>query len=351
MKIDLKKVIILTIFLLILVLLIIWTAYFCSVKNYLAEKQKEKQPEESNQEHCLADDEVASYEIKKNPTGGGIAEIFVKDKNGSQKRNSFNIEISSSEHYHPIEIHKCGAYAVRTFGYDYEKKTPMENYRRELWMYRYNGEGKSLISDFSKWSYENILGDFRVDPTETYVILERSYLGEEDYALIIKDLKTKEDAFVLPFQEIIDKYPDLVGSIGLREWTKDGRYFWGDIFVGANVLGFFRIDTLNWKTDIFEAPGNVMGGDALNFSTGYITVHPYNKWYGIYEVEQEEKEKMRKEGIGSEIYTESLITKKRYFVNKTDEPLWFFKPKWISKTELEYYLPSGEKKIYEIVEL
>lgn len=347
MKINSKKNITLTIFLLILMLLIIWTSHFYLIKNSPIEKQEEK----LNQEYCLADDEVVSYEVKKNPAGGGTVEISVKDKNNSQKKISFKIEISSSEHYHLVETHKCGAYMVRTFGYDYEKKMPMENYRREFWVYGYNGEGKSLILDSSKWSYENILGDFRVDPTETYVILERGYLGKDDYALIIKDLETEEDAFVLPFKEMIGKHPDLAGNIGFREWTEDGRYFWGDIFVGANVLGFFRIDTLNWKTDIFPAPENVMGGDALNFNTGHVTVHPYNKWYGVYEIEQVEKEKMRKEGIGSEIYIESLITGKRHFVDKTDEPLWFFKPKWISKIELEYYLFSGEKKIYKIVEL
>ena len=347
MKIDFKKIITLIVFLLILILLIIWTAYFCLVKNYPSEKQ----PKKLNQEYCLVDDEYVNYKVGKNPIGGGIAEISIKDKNNNQEKFSFRIEISSSEHYHPIEIHKCGAYVVRTFGYDYEEKTPIENYKRELWVYRYNGEGKALISDSSKWSYENILGDFRVDPTETYVILERGYLGKDDYAIIIKDLKTKEDAFIFSIQEIINKHPDLVGNIRLDGWSDDGHYFWFDIHVGAMRLGFVRIDTLNWKADIFPAPENVMGGDALNFNTGYVTAHPYNKWYGIYEIEQVEKEKMRKEGIGSEIYIENLVTKKRHFVDKTDEPLWFFKPKWISDTELEYYLPFGEKKVYETVEL
>ena len=208
-----------------------------------------------------------------------------------------------------------------------------------------------LISDLSKWSHENILGDFRVDPAEKYIVLEKGYFGKDDYALVIKNLETKEDTFVLPFKEIADEYPNLIGSFGLNEWTDDGRYFWGDIFVGANVLGFFRIDTLNWKTDIFSAPEDALGGDALNFDTGYITSHLGYIYFGVYELEQEEKEERRKKGIGTELYVGSLITGERYFVDKTDEPLWFFKPKWISETELEYYLPSGEKKVYEIGKL
>ncbi len=80
MKINSKKIIALIIFLLILTLLIIWIACFCLIKNPLPEKQEKKQVEELKQNYCLADDEVASYEIKKNPTGGGIAEIFIKGK-------------------------------------------------------------------------------------------------------------------------------------------------------------------------------------------------------------------------------------------------------------------------------
>lgn len=30
------------------------------------------------------------------------------------------------------------------------------------------------------------------------------------------------------------------------------------------------------------------------------------------------------------------------------EPLWYFKPKWLSETELGYTLPNGEKKVYKI---
>ena len=343
---------------LILILLIIWTAYFYSIKNPFPEKQLEK----SNQEYCLADDEVASYGIKKEEDltySETVVIISVKNKNTSLEKYNFKI-YNVRENYHPVEIHRCSVYVARRFNYDPEKSKQEYGYRTEIWQYKYDGKGiKLLLSSekdkdgIFKFYYSS---DFRVDPSENYIALE--YVGVKDgdlyspnNSIVIKNLKTKEDAFVLPFQKITDKYPDLVGSIGLREWTEDGRYFWGNIFVGANALGFFRIDTITWKADIFSAPENVMGGDALNFNTGYITVHPYNEWYGIYEIEQIEKEKMRKEGIGSEIYVESLIAGKRYFVDEIDEPLWFFKPKWISNTELEYYFPSGEKRVYEIVEL
>lgn len=52
--------------------------------------------------------------------------------------------------------------------------------------------------------------------------------------------------------------------------------------------------------------------------------------------------------IGTELYIENLFIKERRFIASTTEPLWYFKPIWISDTELEYELPSGEKKIYKI---
>lgn len=345
MKINSKKIITLTIFLLILSSLIIWTVYFCLIKNPSPEKQLEK----LNQEYCLADDEIANYVEKIEMP----VVISIKDKETKEEKYSFQIENADLKHYHPMELHRCGVYITRKFNYDYKKSKQDPGYREELWKYNYNGNGEMIIllTEKPKEYISYYSNDFRIDLAEKYIVFKHGYLGKDDYALIIKNLKTKEDMFVFSIQEMIDKYPNLVGSIRLDSWSDDGRYFWFDTHAGAMRLGFVRIDTLNWKTDIFPAPENVMGGDALNFNTGHVTVHPYNKWYGVYEIEQVEKEKMRKEGIGSEIYIESLITGKRHFVDKTDEPLWFFKPKWISKIELEYYLFSGEKKIYKIVEL
>jgi len=345
MKISSKKIIIATSFLSALVLLVVWIIYFYSIKNSLPEKQLEK----SNQEYCLADDEVASY-IEKTEMS---VRVSIEDKETKKEKLNFQIDNIDSKHYHPIELHRCGVYAIRKFNYDPKKSKQDAGFKVELWKYQYNKKGDDLIVLSEKGEDMVFKGyysyDFRVDPAEIYVVLERGYLGEDDYALIVKNLKTKKDDFVFPIKKMIDKYPDLVGSVRLDDWSDDGRYFWFDTHVGAIRLGFVRIDTTTWKTDIFPAPENVMGGDALNFNTGYVTVHPDNIWFGVYELEQEEKEKLRKEGIGSELYIENLFTGERYFIDKTDEPLWFFKPKWISDTELEYYLPSGEKKVYKII--
>ena len=349
MKIDSKKTIIAVIFLLVLILLTSGTVHFYQAKNSLPEEQIKKI--DQNTKHCLADDEVASYEIKKKENltySEATVTIFIENQNIDLKKYSFKIE-NIRKNYHPVEIHKCGVYVVRMFNHDPKKSKQDPGYREEFWKYDYSGKGEMIIllAEKPKEFISYYSPDFRVDPAEKYIVLEKGYLGADDYALVIKNLETKEDTFVLPFKKIADEYPDLIGSFRFREWTENGRYFWGDIFVGANVLGFFRIDALNWKTDIFPAPENTVGGDVLNFDTGYTTVHSGYIYFGVYELVQEEKEERRKKGIGTELYVESLITKERHFVDKTDEPLWFFKPKWISETKLEYYLPSGERKIYE----
>ena len=86
----------------------------------------------------------------------------------------------------------------------------------------------------------------------------------------------------------------------------------------------------------------------MNIEKGLITVHPGNVWYGIADVTEQEKAERRKQGMGTELYIENLLTKKREFVVKTNEPLYYFKPKWLSDTELQYEMPNGEKKIYKI---
>lgn len=314
-----------------------------------------KKPEkEFKSASCLTEDEMVEYKIenKKRISGDSeaLVQISVADKKTNFHKYRFQID-NVRKHYHPFEIYNCGVYITRMFNYDPRKEGNQEpGYKEELWKYNYDGSGKPLIlfAEKPKEFISYFSPDFRVDPSEHYIVLLKGYLGSLDYALVIKDLKTLEDAFVLPMTEIEKQNKEIIGNLELDSWTRDGRYFWAATHYGAVSLGFIRIDTQNWTSGIFPAPENVLGGDALNIENGYITAHPGNVWYGVEEIEQEEKAKRRKEGIGTELYIHNLFTGERQFIAKTDEPLWFFKPKWISESELEYESPSGEKNIYEI---
>ncbi|HAZ03916.1 MAG TPA: hypothetical protein DCY97_17355 [Marinilabiliales bacterium] len=292
---------------------------------------------------CLSEDEFAEYNISKKAENDGIADITVKEKMTNEEIFKFRIEISDSNHYHPIEMHQCGVYAIRTFGYDYKNKKNLEDYRRELWLYNYNGDGNSLLSDSAVWSYQNILGDFRISPDERYLVLQKAYFGSPDYAIVIKNIKTLDDIFVLPMLEIEKRNPDVVQDIIFNDWTRDGRYFWVHTHIGADTLGFIRIDNTDWSYELFKSPPDVLGGDKLNLENGWLTVHPGNIWFGISDFTKEEVAKRRARGMGTEFYIYNFFTKERRFIDKTDEPLWYFKPNWISDTELEYSVPSGER--------
>ncbi len=299
---------------------------------------------------CLGNNEVASYEDY-SATNVGTITVSVKNNEDNREISSFDVEDVLVTTYHAIQLADCSVYVSREFNFDFRRFKRLPGFSVELWRYNYDGLGEKLLvfrdESFSEnepsYSYA-----FSVDPTERFLVLRKAYFGHPDYSLVFKNLNTKEDVFILRSEEIYRNYPKIVGDFGIINWTSDGRYFWADIFEAANVNGYVRVDTQNWTYEILEAPKDVLGGDALNLENGYVTVHPGNVWFGIDVFEEEEKEKRRKEGIGTDLYIENLFTREKHFVVHTDEPLWYFKPKWVSATELQYTIPDGGVKVFSI---
>lgn len=304
-------------------------------------------------DRCLEKDEVADYNITIKEVPLAMVYISVQNKNTKKIINNFKIN-NIRKNYYPIEVHPCGIYVMRMFNYDPRKTEQEAGFKTELWKYDYSGFGKTIIllnEKNNEKTYESyFVSDFRVHTQETHIALLRGYLESSDYALIVKDLETLKDVFVLPIADVERENPDIIGDVGLKGWSRDGRYFWAGMAYGANTLGFIRMDIKTRSFTVFAAPKDVLGGDALNIEKGLITVHPGNVWYGIADVTEQEKSERRKQSIGTELYVESLFTKKREFVVKTDEPLYYFKPKWLSDTELQYELPNGEKKVYTVTQ-
>jgi len=302
---------------------------------------------------CLGEDEIADYPIDESYAKELKYPMFplsinIKDKKTNEIKFSFKID-NVSKATNALEMYKCNIYVIKVFNFDDIKGVPLPNYTTELWRYGYNGKGIKLLTLFKKeGDLENYTQSFRVSPDEKYIVLEKGYLGQEDYSLVIKDLKTKENVFVLSANSISKKYPNIVGVFDLLNWSDNNRYFWGSISEGAYVNGYFRIDTQNWKTDIFEAPDGAMGGSDLNINTGYLTIQPGQVWTGFSDIEEELKAQYKKEGKKSSLYIYNLFTKKKLLVAETEEPLWWFEAKWISDTELEYKMPNGEKMIYKL---
>ena len=304
---------------------------------------------------CLLENEFADYQIderyaKEIKIPKIPLVISVRDKNTKQEKFSFQID-NASKAVHALEMYKCNIYVIRVFNFDEKRGVPLPDYRTELWRFYYNGSGEKLIDLFKKEGAPDNYGqNFRIDPTETYLVLERSYLGNPNYALVIKSLETKEDVFVLTLDELIRKYFVTPASLGLGKWRDNGRYFWAVLFMGPRINAYIRIERDNWKVDVLPTP-NDYTGRILSSPTGeYIAYDNGPGFIGIDIIAQEIYNEWRKEGKKVSLFVYNLFTRDKIMLATTDNPEWDFKTKWISDTELEYYLPPGERKIYKINE-
>ena len=130
---------------------------------------------------------------------------------------------------------------LRKFNYDLTKSIQAPGYERELWRYNYNGHEESIFL----FAEKDALGvykaefnnDFRIDPDEKYLALERGYFGKDNYALVIKDINTLNDLLALNLKDILRQHPDIIpGNFELGIWTEDGKYLQGMIFQGRWTL-------------------------------------------------------------------------------------------------------------------
>ena len=319
--------------------------------------QPGKRLEKIGRSPCLAEREIVEYKIKENQDKSGMAMIIIKDKNTQNEKFNFLIEDINPKHYHPLEIHRCGAYVIKNINWEPQKTLQPIGFRKELWRYNYDKTYTKLLTlsevgphgDYNIPFYSD---DFRIDKNEDFIVFEKIYLEDDypNYALVIKNLKTSKDVFTLPLKDITKKYPFLEGNLNLINWSDNGRYFWGRTHIRANTLGFFRIDSTNWKYEILPAPKGTMGGDALNTELGYVTYDDGPPWTGDLDFAKMYQEEWKKKGKIVSFYLYNLFTKEQRILATTTDTMWSFQPKWISDTELEYELPTGEKKIYKINE-
>lgn len=297
---------------------------------------------------CLTDDEYADYEINKKINEVSSAVISIKNKSTNKVISSFKIEVPIPDHYHPIEFHKCGVYALRIFDYNYVTKATGENYRVELWAYDYNGRGMSLLRDPAKWSYQNVLNDFRIDPTEKYAVLEQPYLGSPNYALIIKDLKTSDTVFTLNLSDLLKQYPSIQqGSFDLGVWTDDGKYLWGSLYDGPFETAWYRIEAGTWKVDIFPPPPGIQSGveRAWNFG-GWIAYADITSFTGDSNVTNQIEQDATSQGQQKHLWLYNFFTKQKTLIVSVD-PSWHFDIN-LSETVLTYHLPGQATSTYTL---
>lgn len=334
--------------------LIITVAIFLAAIGAMALFMFEERADQNDivqKEQCLESDEEVVYSINRKLFISPV-DVVIKNKNNDKEIFRFVID-SALPVYDTVQPRKCALYVVRGFNFDYKRYQPLRGFRVELWRYKYNGEGELLLALAGEdnegkptvyYSYE-----YQTDFLEKLIALIEGYLGDVDkYAALMWDVESRKGIFPLKYTDIVSSHPLLEGNLGLEGWTKDSRYFWGRTFIGANVLGFFRVERDTWKVDILPAPEGTQGGDALNVENGYVTYNTGPGWIGIQEVAEEVYDEWRKEGKIVELYVYNLFTKEKTLLATSSDPSWWGGPRWISDTELEYELPDGEERIYKI---
>lgn len=307
---------------------------------------------------CLADDEVAEYRLVKNDklNKENRFTTIVKNKQTGDTVYQFDTEIFDIHHYYPVELQQCGVYYL--IGRNYERVQLKTYAGFESYIAKSDFSGRQSVvlklegnSTGFEQDYKSFYGrDFRVDPTEKYIALTQGYNGSEknkdnpqEYALVIKSLKaTSTDVFYLPYNKILADNPDLLGTIGFLEWSKDGRYYYATIFDGAYIQAWLKVDSTDWSYEIIEAPNRVLGGYPLNVETGWVPYIPDALWTGLDVMNEAMWDERKEEGKKAALSLFNIHTGEKRLIQKTDAPIWFgLGARWVSDDVLQYHLPSS----------
>ena len=200
-------------------------------------------------------------------------QVSVKDK----KSLVYSFEVENvPPNQDASEKRNCALYVLRYWDVDYASFKTGADARFEIWKYPYVETTAPELLIRTAWREGgvetfNYHSEFSISFDESYIALIHSYLGHDSYALHINNIETKENAVIAEMNKILVKYPDYIGDIELKGWTEDSQYFWFSIFDQADILAFVRVKVPDGTWELFPAPVGMMGGDAVNIETGWVT--------------------------------------------------------------------------------
>lgn len=308
---------------------------------------------------CLNANEKAVYEVMEEGRPGRIR-VSVLDE-------VTNTMVWSREYIHPtpdiaspVHLGKCSFFMPQSFNFDWERGKPQLNYSFEIWKFEYFADGgmqvvvtsenKTETTEDIKRYYSGT--SFSIDPSETYISLERGYLGNADYALVIKKIETGEDVFELSLRDIVAQHPSAAGSFDTGTWyeTPDGVYLDSDTYDGSRIGAQIYIKRDTWEVEILPTPEDYLPGVERR---GY-PLSPYWAYSdvivwagGVIEVQDALLEDAIAEGKQKNLIVANLRTGEREIVETVPIVKGHrFNLTWLSMNELEYTMPDGTKKIY-----
>jgi len=254
----------------------------------------------------------------------------------------------------PVQETRCKLYIIRKFSTGVSNDP--NRIRYELWEYNSEGVGISrLLLLHTNYAEQKQTYDLSIsiEQTNNYLgLISRDLLSSElnnNDALVIKKLSDLDkDYLIIPLEEIY-RTSNIMGSPTLLRWSKDSKNLWFELSEAAIVNGFGKINVVTKTFEIYKAPDGTMGGDAFNLESSWITYDPESFWCGEITCTNDERQDRIRRGMSSELYVYNLITKESILVESyKPDPLWYYKPRWISDSVLSYVLPDGTTKRYNV---
>ena len=273
-----------------------------------------------------------------NPRDSSQTDVCVENRVTGEKALCVTLSDVYLGHYHNCEYHNGNLYIIRRVGYTPEKWYSRE-WRDELWRYDAEGKGTRI---YSAQGF-----DFRVAPDERYIALRISDLKNTWQRLIFLDFRGNvvqrftADQLTAHDEKV---HAPLPAHLGLVEWSKDGREFWGVISAGPSPQTFYRIEVSSWQTTLYDISELAIPEEYdLNVNTAKLV---YSDCPQIYVADDAEEFAKSQQQVTLFVYalnsqsTQTIATA----VAKC------FNPRWLDDSTIEYNDPGGDDRITYTVE-
>lgn len=316
-----------------------------------------------NLSRCLNENEEARYEIveKGDP---GVVRVTVWNTQKDTPEWSRDFPIPSTSHVGNHQLSSCHIYIHERVGYDVAARKVSPGYYWSLKRYPYFSTsadaGETIVTflenptgkrgDEIKPTYGT---QFAVSSDERYISLERSILGDPDYALVIRNLETGEDEFELTLDALMRDHPNAAGSFSVGKWVMrpDGEYLLTETYDGAREPAFIRVKAESWQTDIFDSPRDVLSGveRAMPPFAPYLAYTDLTTFAGFQQVADAILDERIASGEPKRLLLADLRSGKTTLLEAVEVVRghrWDLA--WKSDTELEYTMPDGTRKSHRV---
>lgn len=295
----------------------------------------------------------------------GLVQIDVINTRSSTTVLSKQVEVPSPKAWHSYHLGRCGFYLIQAFNANYDTivpaPPPARDYSFELWKFSYFSDSpKQLIilaeqQGETRETYKSYYSSsFTIDPTETYISLERSYLEKPDYALVVKSIQTGKDVYVLTLADLLKQHPSIAGSFDVGEWYErpDGSLVLaGNVYQDRYKPAFYLLEAGTWTMHIWPTPEDFSGYSefAIAKYSPYLAYTDFDVFGGIDIIEDQVFANKVARGDTVHLKVANLETGKTNTI--AEIPLirhYRFNLTWLSETELRYTLPDGTTRTYTV---